>query len=184
LSVVLECEKTVAQDGAAHIKISVVYEAAPESLPITFHSLPFVSWYGPREGYRLYRRRGDKWETVEDDEDDACFMIVDDPDVAVNVSQDEDFASLQPGQTWTTSRQLEGRGMGILPDDVIAGDLFRYVFKGVKLDWWDWGGKTEHIQTIVKLPCFIKGEVVEPKDNGGRQKLVVPASNFVEFTIV
>lgn len=82
-------------------------------------------------------------------------MIVDDPDVAVNVSQDENFASLHAGQTWTTTHRVEGRGMGILPDDVRAGDLFRYVFKGVKVDWWDWGGKAEHTETIVKLPCFI-----------------------------
>lgn len=182
MSVILECEKTVALAGGAHVKITVVYEAAPESSPITFHSFPFQSWYGPREGYRLYRRRGDIWETVE--EDDACFMIVDEPDVAVNVSLDENFASLEAGEAWTTSKPVEGRGMGILPDDVVVGDLFRYVFKGLELDWWDWGGKTEHMETIVKLPCFIKGKVVEPKDNGGRPKLVVPASNFIEFTIV
>lgn len=163
------------------MRTSVVYEAAPESLPIIFHTAPFGSWYSPREGYRLYRRRGDIWETVE--EDDGCFRIVDEPDVAVNVVQDENFVSLQPGQTWTTLESL-GEGMGILPDDVIAGDLFRYVFKGVEVDWWDWGGNAEHKDTIVKLPCFINGRVVEPKDNGGRPKLIVPASNYVEFTIV
>lgn len=164
------------------MRISVVYEAAPDSSPIIFHSAPFVSWHGPRQGHRLYRRRGDIWETVE--EDDPCFMIIDDPDVAVNVSQDDNFASLQPGQTWTTSARLEGQGMGILPDDVSVGDLFRYVFKGVELDWWDWGGNAEHRDTIVMLPCFIMGRVREPKNNGGRQKLIVPSSNYVEFTIV
>jgi hypothetical protein len=111
-------------------------------------------------------------------------MIVDEPDVAVNVSQDENFASLQPGQSWTTSTRVEGRQIGILPNDVNVGDVFRYVFKGVEVDWWNWGSKAEHNETIVELPCFIDGRVVEPKDNGGRPKLVVPASNFVEFTVV
>jgi hypothetical protein len=160
----------------------VAYEAAPESSPIIFHSFPFVSWGGPREGYRLYRRRGEVWETIIDDA--TCFMIVDEPDVDVNVSQDENFASLQPGQSWTTSARVEGRGVGLLPDDVSIGDVYRYVLKGVELDWWDWGSKAEHKETTVKLPCFIKGLIVEPKDNGGRPKLVVPASNTVEFTIV
>ncbi|KFY31521.1 hypothetical protein V493_01029 [Pseudogymnoascus sp. VKM F-4281 (FW-2241)] len=178
LSVVLECEKTIPQYSKGPVRISVTYEAAPESSPIIFHTAPFGSWYGPREGFRLYRRRGDLWETVE--EDDSCYMIVDEPDIAVNVVQDENFAGLQPGQTWTTSERLDGH----LPDDVTAGDLFRYVFKGVEVDWWDWGGNTEHKNTTVKLPCFINGRVVEPNDNGGRQKLIVPASNSVEFTIV
>lgn len=106
----------------------MTYEAAPESSPIIFHTAPFESWYGLREGFRLYRRQGDLWETVE--EDDSCYMIVDEPDIAVNVVQDENFASLQPGQTWTTSGRLDGH----LPDDVMAGDLFRYVFKGVEVD--------------------------------------------------
>jgi len=63
-------------------------------------------------------------------------------------------------------------------------DVFRYVFKGVEIDWWDWGDSSDHEETIVKLPCFINGRVVDPKDNGGRPKLIVPASNSIEFTIV
>lgn len=111
-------------------------------------------------------------------------MIVDEPDVSVKVTQDENFASLQPGQTWSTSHRLEGQGVGILPDDVKVGDIFRYVSKGVELDWWDWGGSEDHVDTVVKLPCFLGGRVTEPADNEGRPKLIVPASNSVEFTIV
>lgn len=170
------------QDGTAYIKSSVIYEAVPGSLPIIFHNCFFVGRWAPREGYRLYRRQGDKWENIVDDT--TCYMIVDEPDIAVNVSQDEDFTSLQPGESWTTWKRVEGRQVGILPDEVNIGDVFRYVLKGVELNWWDWGSTAEHKETIVKLPCFIAGRVVEPKDNGGRPKLVVPASNSVEFTIV
>ncbi|KAH7124361.1 hypothetical protein EDB81DRAFT_219674 [Dactylonectria macrodidyma] len=179
LSVSLDCEKIVPQGGEVDVKISVLYEAPTGSPAITFHSYPFQWWYGPREGYRLYRRRENTWEKIEDDT--TGFMIVDDPDVSINVSQDENFEDLQAGETWTTSHRLQAQGG--LPDDTSVGDVFRYIFKGVKLDWWDWGDSSDHVETVVKLPCFIKGQVTEPQDNGGRPKLIVPASNAVEFTI-
>ncbi|KAH7142149.1 hypothetical protein EDB81DRAFT_760974 [Dactylonectria macrodidyma] len=68
------------QFGTTHITINVVYESPSGSPPIIFHTRPFISWFCPREGYRLYRRRGDLRETIEDDA--TCFMIVDDPDVS------------------------------------------------------------------------------------------------------
>lgn len=108
-------------------------------------------------------------------------MIVDDPDVSVNVSQDENFVSLRPGSYWSTSRRLQA---GSLPTDMTVGDVFRYRYKGATVDWWDWGDSEEHAKTVVKLPCWIMGRVIDPPDSGGRPKLVVPASNDVEFTIV
>ncbi|CAM1501516.1 Fc.00g035000.m01.CDS01 [Cosmosporella sp. VM-42] len=182
LSVSLECEKEAPLYGIALVMVNVVYEAPPESPPIIFHTYPFISWWGPREGYRLYRRQGDLWKTIQNDT--TGFMIVDDPDVKVNVSEDENFASLRAGQSWTTSMPLEGRGYGMLPDDLKVGDVYRYSFKGAILDWWDWGSKEEHTETTVTLPCYVKGMIVEPKDNGGRPRLLVPGSNSVEFTIV
>lgn len=172
----LESETTKTLRGKLDMKTSVVYEAPPGSPPITFHS-DYLRWYN------LYRRRGDKWELIEDDT--TGFMIVDEPDVAVNVSQSEYFTSLQPGQAWTTSFQFQGQGKDELPLDMTVGDVFRYRFMGGKLDWWDWGDKSKHSETTVILPCYIQdGWVKEPKDNGGRPKLVVPGSNFVEFTII
>ncbi|KAG4435771.1 hypothetical protein IFR05_008745 [Cadophora sp. M221] len=186
MSVTLECNKSVPLNGTETMKIIVLYEALAGISAITFHNFPFKSWHSHREGYRLYRRRANTnsntWEAIIDDT--TSFMIVDDPDVSVHVTQDENFASLRPGQTWRTSKRLQGQGVGILPGDVKVGDAFRFVFKGMELDWWDWGGSEDHGETIVKLPCFLKGRVVEPEDNGGRPKLVVPASNSVEFTIV
>jgi hypothetical protein len=67
---------------------------------------------------------------------------------------------------------------------VDIGDVFRYTFKGVEVDWWDWGDSSDHEETVVTLPCFIAGRVVKPEDNGGRPKLIVPASNVLEFTII
>ena len=61
------------------------------------------------------------------------------------------------------------------------GEILRYVFNGATLDWWDWGDKKQHEGTLVKVPCFISPRVVHPSDNGGREELVVPASNVVEF---
>lgn len=180
MNVNLECEaKSIPLDGIAHVKINVVYEADPGSSPITFHSHPFLAW-----GNQLYRRlEGDDWETIVNDT--TGFMIVDDPDVAVNVTQDKNFATLQPGETWSTYEDVRGHGLGYLPDDMAVGDVYKYIFKGVELDWWDWGGKEEHAETTVIVPCSGgKGVVQKPRDNDGRPKLVVPASNAVEFTIM
>ena len=55
------------------------------------------------------------------------------------------------------------------------------MIKGAVVDWWKWGTKEEHRGTVVKLPCWVSGDVVEPEDNGGRPRIVVPASNEVEF---
>lgn len=152
------------------------------SSPIKFHSAPLLAWYGPREGHRLYRRRAnaDVWETIEDDTEG--FMIVDEPDVYVNVVQSKDFASLHPGETWSISMDLQDATFGDSPMEV--GDVFRYTFKGVEVDWWDWGDRESHVDTIVKLPCFLNARVIEPKNNGGRPKLIVPASNSIEFTVI
>jgi hypothetical protein len=41
----------------------------------------------------------------------------------------------------------------------------------------------DHRETMVKLPC-LEGDVTDPKDNGGRPRLVVPASEWFEFTLL
>lgn len=68
--------------------------------------------------------------------------------------------------------------------DTVVGDIYRYQNKGGAIDWWDWGDREGHANTVVKLPPWLTGEVIDPPDNGGRPKLVVPASNVVEFTII
>ena len=110
-------------------------------------------------------------------------MIVDDDDISLNVAQDERFISLKPGESWVTSQHLQGTGWTGMPSDMANGETFRYVFIGAVVDWWDWGTKVEHEDTTVKLPCWLAGPIVDPKDNDGRPKVVVPASNQVEFDI-
>ncbi|OTA99828.1 hypothetical protein M426DRAFT_268576 [Hypoxylon sp. CI-4A] len=182
LNVELKCPSIIKKGETLEVKVKVTYEGN-SSKPIIFHTHAIEVRSGPREGYRLYRRRHDEWEECDLDEDEG-FRIVDDPDVPVKVSEHEDFVSLRPGESWTTSRHLQGGSWTELPADAAPGDVFRYVFKGATaLDWWDWGSGEDHKETVVKLPCWIKGPVVDPAHNGGRPKLVIPASNCVEFAL-
>lgn len=176
--------------------IKVTYKSASsaqDTRPIIFHIFAFTAHEDAREGYRLYRLRPDKtstsdggqiWETCDESSSVDGFMIFDDPDVAVHPSQHKDFMSLKPGESWTIRERLQGEMWTELPSDYQPGDVFRYRFKGTTVDWWDWGDAEEHANTTVKLPCFIVGQVTDPADNGGRPKLVVPASGSVEFKVV
>lgn len=184
LNVTLECPSTVSRDDSFDILVKVTYQGG-SSRPIVFHTYTFEAPpSSPREGFHLYRRRDDGWEECEIDED-SCFRIVDDPDIVVSVGEDANFTSLAPGESWVTSRQLQGHSWTDFPGNVMEGDVFRYQFNGIgAVDWWDWGNNEEHKTTKVKLPCWISGSVTDPADNGGRPKLVVPASEAVEFSFV
>ncbi|KAB8244924.1 hypothetical protein BDV35DRAFT_381915 [Aspergillus flavus] len=140
-----------------------------DSTPITFHTVNLLSG-------NLQRRRGQNWEYFESEE--MPYQIYDDPDIEVTPGRHADFISLQPGEQWTRTDSLE------LPSDIDIGEVFKYEFSDRVIDWWDWGMKEDHLQTTVKLPCWVKDDVVEPRDNEGRPAIVVPASNVVEFTIV
>lgn len=132
---------------------------------------------------------GDSWEECDLDGGNMGFLMVDDDDIAVRVGQDDqNFQCLMPGDSWTTSVPFQSDQYdelsNYIPDDshdVVPGDRFRFRFKGVVVDWWDWGTMEEHADTIVKLPSFIAGRVTDPADNGGRPKLIVPASEAVQF---
>ena len=88
----------------------------------------------------------------------------------------DDFTSLNPGESWSTTESLNERPDIYLPRDSMPGDVFRYRVKRSEVDWWDWGTMEEHRETTVMLPCFIKAKVTDPKDNGRRPRLLVPAS--------
>jgi hypothetical protein len=108
---------------------------------------------------------------------------VDDPDIVVYPARDENFASLKPGETWTTTRRLHVESWIELSEECMPGDTLRYHFDGTEVDWWDWGTPEEHAETTVKLPCFINGLVIDPWDNGGRPKLLVAPSEPLEFVV-
>ncbi|KAK4122988.1 hypothetical protein N657DRAFT_443593 [Parathielavia appendiculata] len=159
--------------------------------PVTFHSWALTS---SRDfTFQVQRRRGagSDWEDCQVLEDFSCCgpgpgRAYDEPDLEVSIGQqDEDFTSLRPGESWTETEWLNDWPDVSLPRDSMPGDQFRgRVKRSGVLDWWDWGTMEEHRETVVKLPCFVKGYVTEPKDIGGRPKLVVPASEWFEFTLI
>jgi hypothetical protein len=162
-----------------HIKPIITYEGMgnpQQAEDITFHTHALTRY--PSWGW-LQRLRGTKWEVCQSNSNPG-FMIVDDPDVPVNVGKSDFFASLRQGEEWTTEETLDQEEF---PGDTAIGDKFRFWYRGLELGWWDWGVKDSHIETRVMLPCYLHGDVVEPKDTG-RPKIIIPATNFVEFTAV
>lgn len=153
----------------------------PEAKPIIFHTFKLNSGFRVARRVRSSRPGSEEdngnatWEPWIDDDEDGHFLIVDDPDVYVNVSSHQDFASLQPGESWACEWPLSV--------ETTPGDVFRVWHTGVELDWWDWGSAEDHASTKVGLPCFIGGPVQDPKDNGGRPKLRVSGTDGFEFVL-
>lgn len=163
---------------ALDVQCSLVYDAAPGSRPITFRR-PAL-W-----AMRLYRRHGDNWDGIEDERDPGFMCEYDEPkQEEISVGRDDEFICLWPGGKWkTVSCNIEDREQ--MPDDVARGQVYRYGSKGFEVDWWDWGSKEEHVETKVKTCNYGFGRIIkEPGADDLRRKLVVPQSNFVEFTIV
>ncbi|KAH7080484.1 hypothetical protein BKA63DRAFT_244736 [Paraphoma chrysanthemicola] len=184
LSVQIETSPIVEWDAVLDVTIKVLYVS--ESLthqkepmkPCIFHTYDLCH----PDNFQFERFVDGSWEPCDATDDGGCgFRIVDEPDFSIYVSQDKNFESLSPGETWRTSNRLQGDWWTTFPTDARNGDRFRYYFTGVTLDWWDWGSKAEHEETVVMLPCWISGHVTEPAANGGRPKLVVPASEAVEI---
>lgn len=68
------------------------------------------------------------------DEDEAGV----DNGVRVKVGDDNnDFISLQPGESWVNETSYRPS------KDVRVGDKFKFIFNGTTLDWWDWGTKAD-----------------------------------------
>ncbi|KAH6842749.1 hypothetical protein B0I37DRAFT_330220 [Chaetomium sp. MPI-CAGE-AT-0009] len=206
LTVTMECAPTVTGRGPFGITIKVTYtgqicgpdgQLSTTTRPITFRVWSITADFGEttREGFWLHRQRGasgngngngtdTSWEVCSFDSDKQGFRLYDAPDVAVHVAQYRHFTSLRPGESWTHTTWLETDTWGGLPDDIAPGDVFLYGFSGNIVEWWDWGGVEEHADTVVMLPSWIAGRVVNPRDNGGRPRLVVPQSEPIEFRVV
>lgn len=107
--------------------------ARSDDRPITIHVWPLRA-----EGCRFYRWRDTRWDEMEDDSYGA-FLIVDAPDVELNIgeSNDDNFVSLRPGESWTDETHYS------VPGNVAPGDRFKFIFKGATVDWWDWGHKQD-----------------------------------------
>ncbi|KAF7590105.1 hypothetical protein BBP40_003261 [Aspergillus hancockii] len=170
LSVELSGPDTIDPKGEYFASCHVRYHGSPADRPITFRD--HVIW----EQRHPYRLENGLWELRES----ACpGIFLDDPDITVNVAEEGGFITLRPGECWDHSWSIL--------DDIDGweiGDTWRYLFKGGTVDWWDYGGLDEHANTTVKMPLHPWGKVTDPADNGGRPKLVIPASNAIEFRIV
>lgn len=162
------------------VTMTLSYDAAPNGLdgmPVTFHTFIFKDIDRRQEGFRLYLRQKDDWSPHEIAGSFTHHEYRFSERVPVNVGHDnqDKFGALVPGESWSFKREVTD-----FPTNVSPGDKLRYGFKGAQLDWWDWGHFRDHENTVV----WINGKVRDPKDNGGRPGLVVPASNWVEFTVI
>jgi hypothetical protein len=168
--------------STTNIVTKVIYlgiSGSTEQRPITFHTYELQE-EGVQDGFRLHRLRNGQWEGI-DPVSYCAAGIADSPDIEVNVSEHKHFVSLQPGGCWTASHTFYGDSWDI-PSGLADGDVFRYRYKGGEVDWWDWGDSEDHIDTFVKLPPWAWSQVIEPEDNGGRPKLIVPMSNEILLT--
>jgi len=187
----IECAQEWAKNATIDLRLVVTYEKVDgeSERPITFHKTAFTSDFSAhstREGWAIYQHVDGDWKKVESDE--SCFAIFDDPPIPVVVGNagqhDTQFVTLHPGETWVDIFRQQSESWSKLPYETKAGDCFKCLMRGASLDWWDWGTKEDHRETQVMLPCFVAGDLEEPRGNGGRPKLIVPASNEIRFTYV
>lgn len=162
------------------VTVTLSYDAAPNALdrkPVTIHTFMFKDLDRRQDGFRLYFGGKDQWSPHElgglFTHHDYRFSTS--VPVTVGRNDQNDFVALMPGESWSFTREVSD-----FPKNVAPGEKFRYGFKGATLDWWDWGHYQDHEDTLV----WIDAKVRNPTDNGGRPELVVPASNWIEFTLV
>ncbi|KAJ5876482.1 uncharacterized protein N7529_002066 [Penicillium soppii] len=164
------------------VTATLSYDTAPDTFegkPITFHTFIFKGYDRRQDGFRLYFREKDKddWRPYELGGLFTHHMYRFSTTTPRNVGHNDgdDFVALMPGDSWSFTREVSD-----FPKNITPGDKFRYGFKGASIDWWDWGNLHDHQDTVV----WVNGSVSLPTDNGRRPELVVPASNWIEFTLI
>ncbi|GAT28744.1 hypothetical protein RIB2604_02603890 [Aspergillus luchuensis] len=186
LSLQLSCSPTGPLSERLNMSIKVTYHG-PSSDPITFHAWAF----SPLGSFSVYRRvcpdqsspeSEPKWKTCIIHQ--SLHVFWDNPDRQLNVAENEEgrFATLFPGESWSHSWSLDADG-DCEPEDARPGQQLRYQFTGETLDWWDWGTMEDHAQTVVTLPGSGLEPIKHPKNNDNRPKVVIPASNIVEWIV-
>ncbi|GKZ39390.1 hypothetical protein AbraIFM66950_000219 [Aspergillus brasiliensis] len=188
LSLHISCDSTMSHFRDLMITIQVTYHRpsadnkSPQ--PITFHTWAF----NPFTSFSVYRHISPNQSSPETDKqwktcipDRVPHAFWDNPDRELNVGENPEdrFATLFPGETWSDFWTMAADGDC---EDVRPGEQLRYQFTGNTLDWWDWGTLEDHADTVVTLPGSGVEPIKRPKDNDNRPKVVIPASNIVEWT--
>ncbi|CAG8890838.1 unnamed protein product [Penicillium egyptiacum] len=184
IGVSLEGPSAISETERLCITVKITYDGLTnedceavhaDAKPITIHDYPFY-----RDNFRLQRRCHDydplknsdedplQWKGYFDDERNEGWMIVDEPDVEVNVTDSIFFRSLQPGESLIRHVFL---GFLDLHPNTVVGDTYRYQYWGC---CWTWGDREDHAKTVVKLPCWLNDHVVDPADNDGRPVITHP----------
>lgn len=143
--------------------------------PITLNTSTFKAIDRHYDGFRLYVKENDEWRPHEVNGLILHHLYSFSP-YLVNVGKNDEnrFQSLVPGESCSFTRTVSD-----FPKYFAPGDRFRYGYKGATLDWWDWGNLNDHENTVV-----LAGEYkVLDQNNGGRPVVVVPGSNWLEFTL-
>lgn len=164
------------------VTTTLSYDTAPDAFdrkPVTFHTFKFKDIDNRQDGFRLYfaEKGKDDWSPHELGGLWTHHMYRFSITTPVNVSRNDgdDFVALMPGESWSFTRKVTE-----FPQNVAPGDKLRYGFKGALIDWWDWGNFHDHQDTVV----WVNGKVRYTQNNERRPELVVPASNWIEFTLV
>ncbi len=99
LHFVPECSQ-LRSNAIFRVSVKVTYEAKATAKPIVFHKYVFED----ASNFEIQRYQNHDWTVWDNPEKGGCgFMIVDDPDVSINVGQDDKFTGLRSGEFWTTS---------------------------------------------------------------------------------
>ncbi|OQE22737.1 hypothetical protein PENFLA_c012G09822 [Penicillium flavigenum] len=147
ISVFLESPSAISKTERLHIIVNITYDGLTnedceaiyaDAKPIIIHDYPFS-----RDNFRLQRRCHDydplknsdddppQWKSYFDDERNEGWMIVEEPDVEVNVTDSMFFRSLQPGESLIRRVSL---GFTDLHTDTVVGDTYRYEYWGGCID--------------------------------------------------
>lgn len=166
----IEMEFTITYHGVINEQGELVNEARP--ITVSNEAFP------PNcSSDRLYlRNESGKWEETEPGVMCGGYFI--DEDRSITMGEAQDFLTLHPGTSHIYSFTMEST----FPEVQNVGELYRYRYKGETVDWWDWGTKEDHANTVITLPSFSTNGSIDPPSNP--LKLVVPASNDLEIKIV
>ncbi|KAE8373295.1 hypothetical protein BDV26DRAFT_285238 [Aspergillus bertholletiae] len=96
LSVELSGPNTIVPEGKHYASLHVHYHGGPTDRPIIFRN--HIIW----ELFRSYRLEDGLWE-LQEGPWGCSGLFLDDPDITVNVAEDEGFVTLKPGEYWSPS---------------------------------------------------------------------------------